>query len=275
MRSSNARWRAHVARHPLVWFVAVSYAYSWAWWVPMAVRGDVVRDGVGVPTHVFGLLGPLVGALVVSAAEGGPALRDLLRRMARFAVPGRFWLLLAGTLLLGGVAVAVAGQWSGHDLLAYSGIGDLGLFGVPAAALLLNGYGEETGWRGFLVERLLQRHDALSTSVRVAVVWAGWHAPMFFVVSGLRGLGIATVGWVVGILTASLVLTWMYRGSGHSIAYLALWHTAYNFTSATTATKGVPQAVTTTAVTVLAAVVLVRELRRRRASGEARLPVPQ
>jgi membrane protease YdiL (CAAX protease family) len=40
----------------------------------------------------------------------------------------------------------------------YSGIGAITPLGVVAVALLANGLGEETGWRGFAADRLLRDH---------------------------------------------------------------------------------------------------------------------
>ncbi len=42
----------------LVTYVALTFAFSWLWWVPMAVRGQIVHPGQGWPTHLPGLLAP-------------------------------------------------------------------------------------------------------------------------------------------------------------------------------------------------------------------------
>jgi CAAX protease family protein len=253
----------HVRTHPLVAFVALAYTFSWAWWIPLALSGARVRDGVGVPTQLPGLLGPLVAAVVVSAVEGRSSLQDLVRRMLLLRLPLRFWALLAGTMALGlAVVLAVDRDLVASDLLSYSGIGRLDPALVLVLVVVVNGFGEETGWRGFVVERLLPRHGPVRTALLTTLVWATWHLPMFFFVQGLRGLGPAAVGWLVGLTCGSIVLTWMYVGTGHSIAYCAMWHSAFNLTTATTATTGTPAAVSSTAVMVLAGVLVVQELRR-------------
>ena len=43
------------------------------------------------------------------------------------------------------------------------------LSGVVAAVILVNGFGEETGWRGFLTERLLPAHGRFR-----ATLWVVW-----------------------------------------------------------------------------------------------------
>ena len=82
-------------------------------------------------------------------------------------------------------------------------------------------------------------------------------------------MGWATIGWVLGLLAGSVVLTRLYVGSGRSVLLVALWHTAFNFTTATTATQGLSAAITSTAVVVAAVVVLVRARARERAEQQA------
>ena len=77
--------------------------------------------------------------------------------------------------------------------------------------LLLGGpLGEELGWRGFLLPRLLQRHSPLAASLILAVVWALWHAPIDltagFLVQGPGAL-LARFLWT---LPVTILFTWLY-----------------------------------------------------------------
>jgi membrane protease YdiL (CAAX protease family) len=269
--------RAAVGRHPLPSFVVLAYALSWAWWVPMAVRGDVVRAGVGWPTHLPGLAGPALSAVIVTAlADGRRGLADLGSRLLRWRVGWGWWALVAGTAalaLLGVVVPLITGDPvpAVDDFARYSGIGPLGLLGVVVVALLVNGFGEETGWRGFLVERLLGRLELRTTALLVAAVWGVWHLPLFWIDESFRAFGpLGTIGWAVGLTAGSIVLAWMYRGSGHSILLVAAWHTAFNLTSATAATGDVVAPVTSTLVIVMAVWVLRRGATRPDRHGSGR-----
>jgi uncharacterized protein len=256
--------RAAVRRHPVRSYVVLAYALSWTWWIPMAVRGDVVRTGVGWPTHLPGLAGPALAAVLVTAlVDGRPGLRDLGARLTRWRVGWGWWLLVLGTAslaLLGLVVAAVTGERVPplEEFASYSGIGRIGLLGVVMVAFVVNGLGEETGWRGFAADRLLQEHSLTRTSLLVAAVWIGWHAPMFWVVSSFRDFGLAqAAGWAIGLTAGSVVLTWIYRGSGRSILLVAALHTAFNLASATEATGFVVGAVAS-AVVIFGAVSILR-----------------
>ena len=69
-------------RHPVLVFFFLAYLISWSWWVPLAVRGEVVRAGVGWPTHLPGLLGPAIAA-VWWPRQSGAALGWVTSAVAR------------------------------------------------------------------------------------------------------------------------------------------------------------------------------------------------
>ena len=154
--------QALVQRYPVLSYVVLAYVLGWSWCVPLAVRGDVVRMGVGWPTHLPALVGPALAAIVVTAmVEGRAGLRDLWIRVTRWRVGWRWWALVAGTLSLALVGVIVPLMTGGElpsldGFTRYSGIGAITPLGVIAVALLANGFGEETGWRGFAADRLLR-----------------------------------------------------------------------------------------------------------------------
>jgi uncharacterized protein len=264
-------------RHPVATYVVLAYVVSWSCWVPLVATGSIVRPGDGWPTDLPGLVGPSVAAVVTLSLTGGrAALADWLRRLVRFAVPAWCYLFIAATFALGlGAALVRSGPLDRHDLAAYTGAPDLGLALTFLLVLAVNGFGEEAGWRGYLVDRLLPTHGLLRTAGFVALVWAGWHLPLFLVIDSFRGLGFAVIGWAIGLYAGSLVLTWLYAAGGRSILVVALWHTTYNFTSATSAMNGLPAAVTSTAVMVAAVVVMIRYHRRESSHDQSEPDIPR
>jgi len=243
--------------------------------VPMALRGQVTRPGVGWPTHLPGLMGPAFAAVVVTLGwQGTGALRDLGRRAVRWRGVGRWWWSVPAVLALGALGVAISAATGNPvdlgGLAEYSGAPVISVVLLFGYVLVINGYGEELGWRGLLADALVDRVGEVRAALLVTVVWATWHLPLFWVVEGFRSMGWASIGWLLGLLAGSVVLTRLYIGSGRSVLLVALWHTAFNFTTATTATQGLSAAITSTAVVVAAVVVLVRARMRDRADQAAR-----
>ena len=122
-----------------------------------------------------------------------------------------------------------------------------------------------TGWRGFALPQLQRRYGALAAALLVTPIWAVWHVPCFFTVATYRDFApVGYVGFVFGLACGSIVLTWLYNGTGGSILACAVWHGAYNLASGTAAADGTIAAVTSTFVMVQALLLVGLELRARR-----------
>ena len=264
--------------HPASWaalagFYALTLAISWGWTIPLAVTGSVVHRGSGWPTHLPALLAPMIAGMVVTAlTKGATGVRDLGERMIRWRVGVLWWFWGLGSPLAyfaaGVVVVRLAdGHWpSFSGLDRYSGIPALGLIGVWLAAIVSNGLGEETGWRGFALPQLQRRYSPLVASLVIVPFWASWHAPYFAVLSTYRDFGpMQYVGFVFGLGCGSVVLTWLYNGSGSSILIVAVWHGTFNmFRGGTDATQGTIAAVVSSAIMIQASILIFLELRARR-----------
>jgi membrane protease YdiL (CAAX protease family) len=241
----------------IVWFVALAYAISWSWWILLVVSGTIVHQGQGWPTHLIGLLGPAIAAVIVTGvADGRAGLRDLWVRITRWRVGGVWYGLITATGALAAIPLLTGDGLHAGDFALYSGAPKWGLVVVPYV-LVVNGFGEEIGWRGFLVDRLLRRTSRGRTALIVWPIWGLWHLPLFWVVASFRDFGLGgTIGWVVGIGFGSVFLTWLYQSARCSILIVALWHTAYNFATATKASSGSAAMVATTAVIVASVIIL-------------------
>lgn len=239
----------------IVSYIVLAFALSWSWWIPMAVSGQITRPGQGWPTHLIGLMGPAVAALAVTwRAKGRTGLAELVSRITRLRVSWVWYAIVVATSAM--IALSLGSNQNPAAYLTYSGSASIGWLVVPYV-LLANGFGEEIGWRGFLADALLHRFSRGITATFVWVVWGLWHLPLFWIVGNFMDLGVGgTIGWTLGLLTGSIFLTWMYDSAKSSIFIVALWHTAFNFSTATTATAGVTAAISSTVVMIVAGVIL-------------------
>src|SRR5579862_5946614 len=109
---------------------------------------------------------------VTYATQGGAGVRDLVAHMGKWRV-GFVWAVIAISplalfALAAGVSVATGGGWPSVDAMArFSGLPNLGVL-VVLVLLVLAGFGEETGWRGFALPRLQARHGPLTASLILA-----------------------------------------------------------------------------------------------------------
>ena len=88
--------------------------------------------------------------------------------------------------------------------------------------------GEELGWRGFWLPRLLRQRTPLAASLLLGVTWALWHAPIDltagFGVSGPASLLVRLV-WTLPI---AILFTWVTLRAGGSLLPPLALHTTLN-----------------------------------------------
>ncbi|HEX8115426.1 MAG TPA: type II CAAX endopeptidase family protein [Kofleriaceae bacterium] len=262
------RW---LRRHPIACYLGVAFAVTWGAWVPLAATGHVVTAGFA-PIYLAGLLGPLAGAVGTSAIVAGTdGVRAVVARMLRVRVGARWWavglglpLAVALVLAAGGLAIATFGIGHEHgwrDLGAFNGFPVTSPLGLWLLLVLVNGFGEETGWRGYLLPHLQKRWSPLTSSLIVGAIWCVWHVPAFFVSETYRQMSVAMIPvFVVGLLSGSVFLTWLYNRGRSSILLVAVWHGTYNWLSGSVGARGVFAAVESTVVMAIAAVLVIREI---------------
>lgn len=263
-----------VAR-PVLAFYLLTLLFSWAYWFALLADGQQVRPG-SAATHLPGLMGPMIAAVIVTAlAYGRDGLRELLRSAVVLPRPRlRNAAMALSPVAIGGAVFLVLAATGAPlpSLDAFTTYPGLPV-GMPAIslflfALVLNGYGEEVGWRGFATRHLVPRLGKIGATLVVAALWLVWHAPLFWLNANMQALvGPILLGWAFGLVCGAFVLAGLYIASGNSILVVAFWHTLYNFTVATPAGTGVPAAVVSTVVMIWGAYFAYMWWREARAAG--------
>jgi membrane protease YdiL (CAAX protease family) len=207
---------ALIRSHPLVAYGVLAYAIS----VTLALLLNV--------SLVFGLLalfGPAAAALIVSRVWRGRAgVAELWAVTKRWRVrPG--WYAAA-------VALPVAGFALGHVLFVAAGNPVLAVPGTIQPilfVLFVLVVGEEIGWRGFLLRHLLHERSPLVAAILVGVVWAFWHAPLYFI-PGMPSYGRSFLAFAAWAMSLSFLLTWLWIGT-RSVVLATVMHGSANLAS--------------------------------------------
>jgi membrane protease YdiL (CAAX protease family) len=268
--------RELVRRHRIACFVIATYAITWSAWLPLAFAGHRVTAGF-VPAYVLGLFGPMLAALATTAiADGRAGVRELVGRMLRVRAGLRWWIVALGMpLAIAAVSCVMLAAYAVFliapvSIPTLSSLGQFNGFPITNAlvmwlALVAAGFGEETGWRGFLLPHVQRTRSPLVASLLVGVVWAAWHAPAFFVADTYRAMPVAMLPvFFVSLLCGSIFLAWLYNRGRTSILLVAVWHGTFNLLSGSVGARGALAAVESTAVMIVAAVLVIQELRADR-----------
>ena len=185
-----------IRRHELAAYYALAFGISLALALLLSV------------SLVFGLLalfGPATAAFVVARASDRPtAVAELRGAATRWRV-NPAWYLAA-------VALPVAGFAIGHLLYVLAGHDPLPIPGAinPIMFILfVLVIGEEVGWRGFLLSGLLRRRSPVAATAIVAVAWALWHAPLYFL-PGMPSYGESFLAFAAWVVPLSFLLTWLW-----------------------------------------------------------------
>ena len=80
--------------------------------------------------------------------------------------------------------------------------------------------GEEPGWRGFALPRMLERQGALAASLLLGVLWSAWHLPLGLV-------GDLTLYGSINAVLAAVVFTWLWQNTGGSVLLAILMHASH------------------------------------------------
>lgn len=218
-------------------FAALTLGLSYlVFWGPIALAGVPTISFVAnirgpVWAIVLFLLGgfvpSVVAILLTGLFEGREGVRRLLRRSLQFNLGWRWY--LASILV---VALGAAGQILINRLLGNPFNLSLYLSQLPSfiPLIILGPLSEEYGWRGYLLVKLQQRWNALSSSLIVGIVWGLWHLPLFFMVgTSQHELHLPFVVFLVGTIAVSVLMTWVNNNTRNSIWAAIFLHWLYTY----------------------------------------------
>jgi membrane protease YdiL (CAAX protease family) len=223
-----------IRRHPLVTFYLLAFGITWVVWVPRAAatQGLLTSDLPIVVGQVWTWV-PAVAAILAAALTGGrDAVRELGARLVRWRVGWQWYLVVilgpaAFSFAVAGVYALLGGSWAAA---APAALREGPLMLLPLFLMILtltDGLGEELGWRGFALPRLLTRYNALAASLILGVLWALWHLPLVWTV-GASMYQQPVWLFLLDILAKSVLFTWVFLHTRGSVLLAMLLHGATN-----------------------------------------------
>jgi membrane protease YdiL (CAAX protease family) len=201
------------------------------------------------PLYILAVAAPTLAATMLTLAwEGWSGLRGLWASLTRWRF-GFQWYVFALVVIpvLGWLTSRVAGADPKYDLSTPT------LVAAALLNLLIGPLGEELGWRGYALPRLLRRFNPCAASLILGAIWGLWHLPSFFVSSQVQA-DLSLPIFLVGALCLSIIATWLFQHTGGSVLITVVLHYAVNFSLSV---LGAPFPAFTLVLLVLAIFVLV------------------
>lgn len=204
----------------LLAFIVIAVVIAWGTWIPA-----LTWPGLPKPVALIGLFGPAIAAAIVGGRSG---VRDFVARARRWRFPVR-WYAVAVLLMpvCYAVALGVEGALFGLDVRGLWIRNSPTFLLASLAWMLFVTWGEEIGWRGFALPRLLGLGlSPWSASLLIGVVWGLWHLPVYL----MPGQSPMPFSLFIALTAGqSLIYTALYLRSGGSLLPAVLLHTATDF----------------------------------------------
>jgi membrane protease YdiL (CAAX protease family) len=228
--------RSGVAWRDVALFTVLAYVFAWALFLPLIPNVFDLLTADRTPSEldvsrvfVLGMFAPTAAAVVMRLFVSKEGLKGSLG-------PMRVWRFYGLALLIPAVVIALVigiddvtgwGEFTWDERvpiwLAYP------VIGIGALFLAVLTFGEEYGWRGYLLPKLLPLGE-VKAAVIVGLIWGPWHAPLL-----LAGLNFADVNplasigiFIVAAIVLSLIFTRMYVAAGGAVLVAALVHASFN-----------------------------------------------
>lgn len=237
-------WPSSAWSGPWLFFCLV-FGWSWAFWIATAAAGISVLSTFGKGLELVGLLGPMLGGIGFAYfTQNREGWRDYWSRIVDpTRIPPRWYLII---VLFGpGLwAVAVALDVASGDSAALAQIGKAvaPLLATPSAIFPLvlwtvcfGPIPEELGWRGYALDRLQARWNALAASLILGAIWALYHLPLFYMKDTYHNVQGAWSLWfwlfMAEVVAMAVLFTWIFNNTRRSTLAAILFHFVLNLTA--------------------------------------------
>ena len=261
-----------IRRHPTAAYILL--AFSWTWLIAFAMLLTGLADDVTNPSPLFILGGilsnvsPSLAALLVTRISGGKeAMRKLL---GGFKVKGqKGWTGL--TLIIVPVVTALTTLISHFVFREYRFVLVAPMIAMGLVWPLFSGLGEEFGWRGYMLPRLIRRFGLLKASLLLGILWEVWHLPMHYMAYKAYGVYMIPAFLTIGFANLTLnavIMAILYAVNKGSIRLMVFYHYTITASSiiagALFATEASPkftvlESVVSCSLFLLAAIILYRK----------------
>jgi CAAX protease family protein len=230
--------KTFIKEYPVWSFLIINYIISWSFLYP-SYQIILKNDGI-TPLALIGLIGaygPTIAAIIVQYIIDKKKLKVLLRSLIKvksslkiilfvITVPMLFYLVA----YLFSIKV-FDGNLSFNWLIALSNIPFWFLAALPFGPM-----GEELGWRGFMLPKLLEKYSIIKSTFLVGLAWGVWHLASFTFPGAAIPEFLNVSAWTIilyftNTIALSFVFTYVYFKTNGSVFYAILLHAFFNAAS--------------------------------------------
>lgn len=220
----------------LILYFVLTFLWSWGFFIPKALYSQgiiTIPNWLGEVFSGLGLFGPsIVAIILVAIFEKKQGLKNLLKKLINLKFK-KIWFLpiILVPIITAGIAFGIVIAINGYDLTDnYYNAGFI--VGATIIAFFVGGpLAEELGWRGFALDRLQKKWNALISSLILGSIWSIWHLPLHFI-STTTQFYIPIWAFFLHNTTMTIIYTWIYNNTNGSVFATMLLHWVFNICGA-------------------------------------------
>jgi len=224
-------------KYTLTVFFALAIGLTWVFMITDALGSHgILPFRLPLPLMVvMGYMPTLAAVLVTYWTKGGDGVKALLKKLT-IARVGLGWYLFAIFGMIGVYVLAIFIynlSGAGHSSFISESAPDvqlwqLALMSIPMFIVIGLVNGEELAWRGFAMPRLQARHNALTSSIIMGLLWSLFHLPLFFTKTGSSQTDMSFPSFTVSTVSITVLYTWLLNNTRGSVLLAYLFHAAQN-----------------------------------------------
>jgi membrane protease YdiL (CAAX protease family) len=207
-------------------YFLIAYLFTWIFQIPVVLDSQKIIS-LPIPGQILLLIstfGPFVSAFILTwRDEKISGVWQLFKSGFDFRMHWYIYLFVIFVpLLMTFFAFLITGGKANLDFFSL-----LGLFVIYF--FLGGSFGEEFGWRGYALPRLLEHYNPSMASIILGILWTLWHLPLFWMVGTSQ---FHTPIWLYFIYVPALsfTYTWVFLRTKGNIFACLLLHTFTNIT---------------------------------------------
>ena len=213
---------------PLRAYFGLAFGITWGVGGIALLSGELRGGGAPLhPLHYVAAFGPSLAGLLMAAATGGWAgLLEILARLVPRAasIPWYAATLLGFPLVNVFVACLFFPEFRAH-LPTWGRL----LYLLPCTLITDTGpLGEEFGWRGFALPRMLVRQRPVYVALQLGVIWWAWHLPTFFIRT-LSQHQLSIPLFLLNSVALSVIMMGLYLRTRGDLLLMICVHLAANY----------------------------------------------
>ncbi|MGM0338817.1 CPBP family glutamic-type intramembrane protease [Enterococcus sp. AZ007] len=112
----------------------------------------------------------------------------------------------------------VNGKWVNPDMIR-----SFPSYVICMIATIFSVTGEEIGWRGFMLPKMLEKYSLFTSSLIIGVLWGVWHFRF-------QSISLALL-YILAVTEFSFISSWLYVKTNNNIVASILFHTSINMGS--------------------------------------------